>query len=254
MEPESAALRWQSLPKLECAWTARTPEKLPRCVYRFGDARSVPTDGPALLGGDFAPQTVVRAYRAGYFPWPHEQEEMLWFSPDPRAVIPIGGLHVSRRLARRVRKAPFRLTMDVAFAEVVSACAVREGEGTWITPGYIEGYTRLHELGWAHSFEVWTPDGRLAGGLYGLQVMRMFGAESMFHRVSDASKVAMVAMMQWAEGTGIELVDVQVLTEHTERMGAVEISRDEYLDRLARAISVLPGETPVGTLRAGSGT
>ncbi len=182
-------------------------------------------------GGDFEPGTIVEAYRRGIFPWPHDREELLWFSPSPRAIIPVGGLHVSQRLARTVRQLTFNVTMDRAFAAVVAGCADRP-EGTWIGANYARGYVRLHELGWAHSFEVWTNDGTLAGGLYGLRVGRMFGAESMFFRVTDASKIAMVAMMQWATDEGINLVDVQVLTPHTARMGAVEISRAEYLERL----------------------
>ena len=204
------------------------PQALPPCRYRFGSARTAPPEGPAAVGGDFEPATIVAAYRAGIFPWPHPEEEFLWFSPDPRAVIPIGGLHVSRRLQRTLRQGRFRVTLDAAFEEVMRACAERP-EGTWITPRLIDGYTRLHALGWAHSFEVWTREGELAGGLYGVRVGHMFGAESMFHRVTDASKVAMVAMMQWAEREGIRLIDIQVLTEHTARMGAVEVGREEYL-------------------------
>jgi leucyl/phenylalanyl-tRNA--protein transferase len=203
--------------------------------YDFGDAERLPGDGPAALGGDFEPATILAAYRAGLFPWPHPGIERLWFSPDPRAIIPVGGLHVSRRLARTLRGDSFRVTLDAAFGEVVAGCADR-AEGTWITPAYVQGYQALHALGWAHSFEVWTPDGALAGGLYGLRVGQLFGAESMFHRVRDASKIAMVAMMQWAAGEGIELVDIQQLTPHTASIGAIEIPRREYLRRLRRAV------------------
>jgi leucyl/phenylalanyl-tRNA--protein transferase len=213
-------------------------------------------EGGATMGADFAPATVVRAYRTGYFPWPHEDFEYLWFSPDPRAIIPVDGLHISRRLARLLRRLPFRLTMDAAFEDVVAACARRD-EGTWITPAYRRGYGALHALGWARSFEVWDATGALVGGLYGVRIGRLFAAESMFHRVSDASKVAMVAMMQWVEDEGIELVDVQVLTEHTERMGAVEIPRADFLQRLAAAVEGvtphLPGRKPAGSVGARSG-
>lgn len=175
------------------------------------------------------------AYRAGLFPWPHPQEDLLWFSPDPRAIIPIGGLHVSRRLERTIRQGKFRVTVDQALRAVMDACAVRD-EGTWITPRYREAYLRLHELGWVHSFEVWAGDEEeLAAGLYGLAVGGLFGAESMFHRVTDASKVAMAAMMAHLEGRGFELVDVQLLTPHLASMGAVEVSRDEYLERVGAA-------------------
>jgi leucyl/phenylalanyl-tRNA--protein transferase len=200
------------------------------------------------MGADFAPETIIAAYRSGYFPWPHEEIEMLWFSPDPRAIIPIGGLHVSRRLARLLRRLPFAVSIDRAFDQVIAACAVRDDDQTWITPRYMVGYRQLHRLGWAHSFEVWA-QGELVGGLYGIRVGRMFGAESMFHRRTDASKVAMAAMMQWAEDEGIVLVDVQVLTPHTQRMGAVEIPRDEYLARLDAAIEGLADSGAIVTLR-----
>ena len=207
------------------------PQELWPCPFEFPDPRNAGPDGIVGWGGDFGPGTLVAAYRKGIFPWPHPQEERLWFSPDPRAILPFGGLHVARRLARTIRQGRFRVSLDVSFAQVVAACAVRE-EGTWITPAYRRAYTLLHELGWAHSFEVWTADGTLAGGLYGLNVGGLFGAESMFHTVSGASKVAMVAMVQHCRDVGVSLIDVQLLTPHLERMGAVEITRDEYLARL----------------------
>ena len=215
--------------------TVGPPQPLPPCPYAFPDARKSQGDGFAALGGDFEPATVVAAYRAGLFPWPHPKEELLWFSPDPRAVLPIDGLHISRRLERTARSGRFRVTLDGAFERVIRACAERK-EGTWITPRIIDGYTRLHRLGWAHSFEAWTAEGELAGGLYGLGIGALFGAESMFFRVSDASKVAMIAMVEHAKRIGIRLIDVQVLTPHTVRMGAIEIPRDEYLRRLESAL------------------
>jgi leucyl/phenylalanyl-tRNA--protein transferase len=196
--------------------TPCAPQPLPPCAYAFPDARRAPKDGLVGLGGDFEPATVVAAYRGGIFPWPHAGREFAWFSPDPRAVIPTSGLHVSRRLARTLRQRRFRVTLDAAFKDVMVACAHRP-EGTWITPRLIGGYARLHELGWAHSFEAWDAEGRLAGGLYGVAVGAMFGAESMFHRVTDASKVTMAAMMQHAQRIGIELLDIQVLTPHCAR-------------------------------------
>ncbi|MCC6382872.1 MAG: leucyl/phenylalanyl-tRNA--protein transferase [Dehalococcoidia bacterium] len=215
--------------------TAGAPQPLPPCPYAFPDMRRAPRAGPAAAGADFEPATVVAAYRAGAFPWPHGKTERLWFSPDPRAVIEPEGLHVSRRLARTLRAGRFRATVDAAFEAVVRGCAARS-EGTWITPAIVEAYTQLHQLGWAHSVEVWTPDGHLAGGLYGLRVGALFGAESMFHHASDASKAAMVAMMDWARATGVRLLDVQILSPHTARMGAVEITRDAYLARLRDAV------------------
>ena len=195
----------------------------------------MPPEGPVAIGGDFEPSTIVSAYAAGIFPWPHQKEELLWFSPEPRAVMPIAGLYVSSRLARTIRQERFRVTMDAAFPYVVAGCANRP-EGTWISAAILRAYTQLHQLGWAHSFETWNADGSLAGGLYGVGVGRMFGAESMFHRTTDASKVALAALMQWAADSGVTLVDIQALTPHTERMGGVEIPRREYYRRLKAAL------------------
>jgi leucyl/phenylalanyl-tRNA--protein transferase len=217
--------------------TKRAPASLAPCRYRFPDPRRS-RDGLVAVGADFAPETIVAGYRLGVFPWPHPAEEFAWFSPDPRAIIPIDGLHVSSRLARTLRQGRFRCTVDAAFEQVIMACALprADDEGTWITPRIRRAYLRLHELGWAHSVEVWTSDGVLAGGLYGVAVGRMYGAESMFHTVTDASKVAMVAMMQHAKAIGVQFVDIQVLTAHTRSMGGIEITRDDYLARLGTAL------------------
>lgn len=188
-----------------------------------------------LEGGDFEPATILAAYRAGFFPWPHEWQELLWFSPDPRAILTPEGFHVSRRLARRLRQGRFRVTIDAAFDEVIEGCADRP-EGTWITPRLATAYRRLHRLGWAHSIEVWSGEGHLVGGLYGLAIGGLFGAESMFHRATDASKVALAALVQWCRERGIGLIDVQVLTPHLASLGAVAIPRDEYLRRLREAL------------------
>lgn len=218
--------------------TPGDPRPLPPPRYAFPDARRSDRQGLVGYGADFEPETIISAYCRGIFAWPHDDAEMLWFSPDPRAILPIGGLHVSRRLARTIRAARLHVTLDAAFERVMLACADRP-EGTWITPRLIRGYAKLHELGWAHSFEAWTADGELVGGLYGVGAGSMFGAESMFHRVPDASKVAMVALLEHAQRIGLTLLDIQVLNEHTARMGGVEISRDEYLARLREAIGRL---------------
>jgi leucyl/phenylalanyl-tRNA--protein transferase len=216
--------------------TQALPRELPPCPWQFPDPRLLNDHGLAGSGGDFEPGTILAAYRQGIFPWPHPEAEYLWFSPDPRTIIPLDGLHISRRLARTIRTGKFRATVDAAFGDVIHACAEERAEGTWITPALIRGYVELHRLGWAHSVETWNRDGDLVGGLYGVGVGAMFGAESMFHREDDASKAAMVALVQHARAIGLQLIDIQVSTEHTERMGAVEIRRDEYLERLARAI------------------
>lgn len=217
--------------------TQCAPQHLPPCPWQFPDVRRAPPEGLVSAGGDFEPSTIVAAYRAGIFPWPHPEEEYLWFSPDPRAVLPIDGLVIAQRLGRTVRSGRFRVTIDSAFEDVMRGCADRPGEGTWITPALIRGYTALRTMGWAHSVEVWNSRGELAGGLYGVCVGAMFGAESMFHRDRDASKVAMVALVQHARRIGIELIDIQVLTDHTERMGGASISRAEYMRRLGRALN-----------------
>lgn len=214
------------------------PRIVPPCPYEFPDPRTARTRETIVAhGGDFMPATVLAAYRMGLFPWPHEDTEYVWFSPEPRAILPVDGLHISRRLARTIRSSRFRVTVDAAFETVMEACSIRPDDGTWITPALIEGYVGLNRAGYAHSIEVWDEQtGALAGGLYGVGVGAMFGAESMFHVVRDASKVAMVALVQLARELGIELIDVQVVTDHTGRMGVVEIPRREYLRRLDAAL------------------
>lgn len=230
--------RGNGAPAIAVGGSWRRLQPLPPSDWAFPDASKAPPYGYVAEGGDFAPPTVVAAYRAGCFPWPRRPgDEELWFSPDPRAVIVPGTVHVSRRLARTIRSARFRVTVDQDFAGVIAACAVRpEDDGTWITPNLAAAYRLLHHLGWTHSVEVWTLDGDLAGGLYGLQVGRLFGAESMFHRVTDASKVALAALDQVAQREGIALIDVQLLTPHLASMGALEIPRAEYL-RLMRELT-----------------
>lgn len=200
---------------------------------RFPDPRSAPVDGPLAWGGDLHVDTLVEAYGEGIFPWPAADNGPLWWwSPDPRAVIPPAGLHISRSLRRTLRRGGVRCTSDRAFADVIAACAHRPGEGTWITPDMQQAYVRLHHHGTAHSVEVWRGDGELVGGLYGVAVGRLFCGESMFHRIGDASKVAMVATMRILECGGFVLFDVQLPTAHLASMGAVEISRDLFLDLL----------------------
>lgn len=219
------------------ASATRQPQPLPASQWTFPDPRSANAFGLVARGGDFEPATLLDAYRNGMFPWPHGEEDHLWFSPELRAVIPAGGLHISRRLRRTLLQGRFTASIDREFEVVMSGCANRE-EGTWITPAYQDGFRRLHELGWAHSIEVWTRDGVLAGGLYGLAIGGVFFAESMFHHVTDASKAAMVALLQRVESRGLLLVDVQMPTPHLERMGALSIPRDHYLASLPRALNL----------------
>ena len=206
-------------------------------MSRFPDPRSAPRDGPLAWGGDLAPATLLDAYARGIFPWPAPDGTVFWWSPDPRAVIPLDGLHVSRTLRRTLRSGRFRTTRDEAFPAVVSACGDRPGEGTWITPGMAAAYTRLHHLGHAHSVEVWDPAGELVGGVYGVVRGAAFMGESMFHRTADASKVALVALVEHLRARAFTLFDVQLPTPHLATMGAVELAREVYLDRLAAAVA-----------------
>ena len=184
------------------------------------------------MGGDLEPGTLLDAYRAGYFPMPLGRRQLGWFSPDPRAILPSGGIHVSRTLARHLRR--FEFTIDACFERVVAACGDPTRPHGWISPAIVEAYTRLHRSGWAHSIEVWQ-DGELVGGLYGVSIGAFFAGESMFHSATDASKAAMVHLdriMRPIEGS---LIDVQWQTSHLASMGVVEISRREYLRRLQAA-------------------
>ena len=209
-----------------------------RSRFQFPDPREADADGLVATGGDLEPSTLLAAYRQGVFPWPIDGIDLVWWSPDPRAVLPPHGMHVSRSLARTLRRGRFRVTIDAAFDDVVAGCAEPrdDDDDTWITPAIRKAYARLHALGWAHSVEVWA-DGKLAGGLYGVSIGALFAAESMFHRVSDASKVAVVALAQHARAVGVELIDVQMPTPHLTSLGAVTISREQYLQRLAPAVS-----------------
>ena len=207
------------------------------------DPRLAGPDGLVGVGGDLSPATLVRAYSEGVFPWFSPGDPILWWSPDPRAVIEPGSLHVSRSLARTLRSGKFRVTVNAAFGDVIRACAVRPGEGTWVTPEMIAAYEALHRLGHAHSLETWIVDPtaadswQLAGGIYGVSVGGLFAGESMFYHVSDGSKVALVALAERLWSKGFTLFDVQMRTDHTARMGAAEIPRAEYLARLREAVA-----------------
>lgn len=190
-----------------------------------------PLDGePDVLGvgADLRPETLVHAYRSGIFPWPHGDAPLPWFSPDPRGVLPPGEVRISRSLARTLRRSGWTSTMDLDLPAVIAACGQRRGtDGTWIDAPMAEAYTRLGRLGWVHSVEVW--DGtRLVGGLYGVLVGGVFTGESMFHRSSDASKVALVDLCARLSEAGGGLVDVQVLTPHLAGLGARTWPRERF--------------------------
>lgn len=189
------------------------------------------------IGADLEPGTLLSAYRNGLFPMPTDPDKkrskLAWYSPDPRGVLPLDGLHVSKSL-RRSRKR-YRVTMDEAFVAVMTACADPSREGRWITPDFIRAYSTMFDLGWAHSVEAWDDDGNLVGGLYGLRIGAFFAGEAMFHTATDASKVALVELVEWLNSTGAELLDVQWVTDHLATLGVVEMNRPEYLRRLHRA-------------------
>lgn len=202
--------------------------------FRFPHASRAGPDGFLAVGGDLAPGTLLLAYGNGIFPW--TTHPVTWWSPDPRAVIPLESVHVSRSLRKVLRRGTYRISFDQAFRGVMEGCAApRPGrEQTWISPQFITAYTRLHEIGHAHSVEVWS-GGKLAGGLYGVSIGGFFAGESMFSELPDASKVALVAMAEKLTRSGFILFDVQLMTPHLRSMGAVEIPREEYLRRLAAA-------------------
>jgi leucyl/phenylalanyl-tRNA--protein transferase len=201
----------------------------------FHDPEYADAEGLVGVGGDLRPARLLRAYGSGVFPFFDETTPILWWSPDPRAVFELDGLHVSRRLGRTIRSGKFAVTVDRDFTNVMRGCADRRGQGVWITPAMIAAYTELHRLGCAHSVEVWH-QGELAGGLYGVAIQGLFAGESMFTRVRDASKVALAFLMNRLTERSYRLFDVQYLNDHTASLGAIEISRREYLRRLRLAM------------------
>ena len=181
------------------------------------------------------PALLVHAYRQGIFPMAMEDGEIGWFSPDPRGVLPLDAVHVSSRLARVIRSGRFEVVIDRDFEAVMRACAADREDGTWISEDIIASYVALHQAGMAHSVETWR-QGRLAGGLYGVHLGGAFFGESMFHVQTDASKVALAALVTRMRDRGFSLLDIQWVTPHLAQFGAIEIPRPEYLARLARAL------------------
>ncbi len=189
----------------------------------------VEPDGLLAVGGDLEPERLLYAYRNGIFPWYGPDQPILWWSPDPRLVLFPGQLHISRSLARTLRRRHFTVTLDTAFEQVIRECAApRAGQaGTWITPEMQAAYIRMHKLGHAHSVECWQ-QGRLVGGLYGVAMGRVFFGESMFTRVADASKVGFVTLVRQLQRRNYRLIDCQVHTGHLESLGAIMLPRREF--------------------------
>jgi leucyl/phenylalanyl-tRNA--protein transferase len=187
-------------------------------------------------GGDLAPGTILAAYRNGQFPMPLEGKVLAWWSPNPRGILPLDGLRVSRSL--RKSSARYQVSVNTAFEDVIAACADRRRPGAWINKDVQKAYVGLHRLGWAHSVETWDENGRLAGGLYGIAINGLFAGESMFHWTTDASKVALVHLVELLRAGGAALLDVQWKTEHLASLGVIDVSRADYHRRLEVALSL----------------
>lgn len=203
----------------------------------FPDPRWATREGLLAIGGDLSPERLVLSYQLGIFPWYAEDEPILWWSPDPRCVLFPENLHVSRRLERDIRQGRFTLTFNRAFSRVVAACAevrAEAGEETWLIAEMQVAYRRLHELGYAHSVEAWCGD-ELVGGLYGVALGRFFFGESMFHSRANASKVVLAQLARYLERKEFVLLDCQVPNPHLFSMGACQISRADFLERLSAA-------------------
>jgi len=215
---------------------AATPWVLPDLRTRRLDAQ---LDDMVAIGADLAPGTLLAAYRLGIFPMPgDEPDEIVWFSPLLRGVLPLGGLRVTSSLRKSLKH--FEIRVDTAFRAVMEACADPSRDGGWINDEFIDAYEELHRLGWAHSVEAWQ-DGQLVGGLYGLEIGGLFAGESMFHRARDASKAALVGLVtHLREAPGPRVLDVQWRTDHLASLGVIEIPRAEYLALLDAALPSPP--------------
>lgn len=220
------------LPPLRLIRPEDPPEAFPDPRHALQDP-----DGLLAVGGDLSPPRLLYAYRHGIFPWYHADQPILWWSPDPRAVIFPGEVHLSRSLRRRIAKGGYTASFDTAFAEVLEACAGPRPQqpegGTWISPAMQVAYAELHRLGHAHSVEIWM-EGKLAGGLYGIAIGRVFFGESMFSRRTDGSKLALVHLARQLQAWGYALIDCQVYSEHLQSLGSVRIPRPDFLGLLAR--------------------
>lgn len=220
-----------------------TPVDPGPCRYQLPSPDDAEGDELIGVGGDLEPSTLVAAYRSGLFPMPLRRRTIGWWSPDPRGILPLDGLVVSRSLRRSCAR--YTTTRDQCFERVVRACGDPRREHGWINDDFVTAYTRLHRLGWAHSVETWLGD-ELVGGLYGVRIGRFFAGESMFSAATDASKVALVHLVDWLRATGAELLDVQWQTPHLASLGVVAVPRHEYLRLLAAALTERADERPDG--------
>jgi len=209
-------------------------------ILEFPNPRHSTPEGIVALGGDLEPESLMLAYSQGIFPWPIEGIPMAWFCPPERGILEWDRLHVPRSLARAQRRRGFRFTIDQAFESVIQECATQprpDQPGTWITSEMKKAYCKLHRLGHAHSIEVWKED-RLVGGVYGVDGGGTFGGESMFHKEPDASKLAILFLMEHLNSRGLNWLDIQVLTPHMEALGARVVSRSKFLGMLTQTRSL----------------
>jgi leucyl/phenylalanyl-tRNA--protein transferase len=207
----------------ESRWSFPTPDRWPESDL-------------IAVGGDLEPATLINAYRRGLFPMEVTalHGKLGWWSPESRGIVPLDRLRVSKSMRRSAKR--FEIRVDGCFADVMRACGDPSREDGWITGEFVDAYTRLHQLGWAHSVEVFDRQGQLAGGLYGVRINGLFAGESMFHAQRDASKVALMALVDLMRDSGMQLLDVQWCTEHLASLGAIEVPREQYLARLAGAV------------------
>ncbi len=196
-------------------------------------------DGIVAVGGDLSVKRLLLAYRSGIFPWYSEDEPVVWHSPDPRFILRLEELHISKSMRRVLNSGKFRITFDTNFPFIIQQCANverKDQDGTWIIPEMIEAYTALHDAGYAHSVEVWSDD-KIVGGLYGVSIGKAFFAESMFHIATNASKVAVIRLAEWLKKEGFLFLDAQVHTDHVATLGASDISRHNFMQLLGHATS-----------------
>jgi len=213
-----------------------TPQPVGPSRWAFPPVSQWPDQDLIAAGGDLEPATVISAYRRGIFPMVVEMPDpiLAWWSPNPRGILPLAKLRVTRSMRQSAKR--YEVRVDTCFGDIIRACANPARERGWITDDFVRAYIRLHELGWAHSVEVFDRAGTLAGGLYGVRIDGLFAGESMFHLQRDASKVALMTLVRLMQDTGLTLLDVQWTSRHLESLGVVEIRRQEYLARLSNAL------------------
>ena len=216
-------------------WSSH-PRPVGESRWKFPAPLEWPDGDVIAAGGDLAPATLVAAYRHGLFPMAVEGRDPVlgWWSPDPRGIVPLDALRVTRSMRQSAKRYDVRI--DTCFADVIRACGDPARESGWITGDFIDAFTAMHQLGWAHSVEVFDREGKLAGGLYGVRINGLFAGESMFHRQRDASKVALMALVELMREAGMTLLDVQWRTEHLASLGAIEVGRAQYLSLLTQAL------------------